>query len=154
MVGLIHLVNFVIIFSSQMTLHRSLTVTHTVLFFLVLFLSSDTSICSTMAFPPFGNSDHVFVLVSIDFSSNSKWDALFHCIAYYTILMLIGMVFVIIWEIFHERIFFNSVLLLLLVSFFEWVQDGINVHIPHHKCQVKPHSSSWLHGFKLLLLLP
>ena len=25
------------------------------------FLSSDTSICSAMAFPPLGNSDHVFV---------------------------------------------------------------------------------------------
>ena len=32
-----------------------------------LFLSSDTSICSTMAFPPFANSNHVFVSVSIDF---------------------------------------------------------------------------------------
>ena len=26
-----------------------------------LFLSSDASICSTMAFPPLGNSDHVAV---------------------------------------------------------------------------------------------
>ena len=23
----------------------------------------------------------------------------------------------------------------------EWVQVGIDVYIPHHKCQVKPHSS-------------
>ena len=46
------------------------------------FLSSDASICSTMAFPPLGNSDHVVVSVSIDFSSNSQQDALFHCIAY------------------------------------------------------------------------
>ena len=45
------------------------------------FLSSYTTICSTMAFPPLGNSDHV-VSVSIDFPSNSQWDALFHCIAY------------------------------------------------------------------------
>ena len=29
---------------------------------LYLFISSDTSICSTMAFPPLGNSDHVIVL--------------------------------------------------------------------------------------------
>ena len=35
-----------------------------------------------MAFPLLGNSDHVFVSVSIDFSSNSQWDASFHCIAY------------------------------------------------------------------------
>ena len=37
-----------------------------------LFLSSDASICSTMAFPPLGNSDHVFVSVSIDFPTNSQ----------------------------------------------------------------------------------
>ena len=47
-----------------------------------LFLSSDASICSTMAFPPLGNSDHVVVSVSTDFPSNSKRDVLFHCIAY------------------------------------------------------------------------
>ena len=47
-----------------------------------LFLSSDASICSTMAFPPLGNSDHVVVSVSIDFPSNSQRDALFHHIAY------------------------------------------------------------------------
>ena len=35
-----------------------------------------------MAFPPLGNSDHVVVSVSIDFPSNSQWDAPFHCIAY------------------------------------------------------------------------
>ena len=46
------------------------------------FLSSDASICSTMAFPPLGNSDHVVVSVSADFPSNSQWDASFHHIAY------------------------------------------------------------------------
>ena len=34
-----------------------------------LFLSSDASICSTKAFPPLENSDHVVVSVSIDFLS-------------------------------------------------------------------------------------
>ena len=47
-----------------------------------LFISSDVIICSTMAFPPLGNSDHVVVLVSIVFRSNSKQDALFYCKAY------------------------------------------------------------------------
>ena len=47
-----------------------------------LFLSSDASICSTMAFSPLGNSDHVVVSVSIDFPSNSQWDAQFYRIAY------------------------------------------------------------------------
>ena len=60
-----------------------------------LFLSSDASICSTMAFPPFGNSDHVVVSVSIDFPVNSNRMPRF--IAWLmTILVLIGMVFVII----------------------------------------------------------
>ena len=47
-----------------------------------LFISSDASICSTMAFPLLGNSDHVVVSVSIDFPTNSKRDAPFHRIAY------------------------------------------------------------------------
>ena len=47
-----------------------------------LFLSSDASICSTMAFPPLRNSDHVFVSVSIDFLTNSQQDTPFHCIAF------------------------------------------------------------------------
>ena len=47
-----------------------------------LFISSDTSICSTVAFPPLGNSDHVVVSVSTDFSSNSQQDAPFYHIAY------------------------------------------------------------------------
>ena len=42
----------------------------------------DASICSTMAFPPLGNSDHVVVSVSIDFAVNSKQDTPFHCLTY------------------------------------------------------------------------
>ena len=45
-------------------------------------ISFDPCICSTMAFPPLGNSDHVVVSVSIDFPSNSQQDAMFHCISY------------------------------------------------------------------------
>ena len=46
-----------------------------------LFLSSDASICPTMAFPPLEDFDHVVNLVSIDFSSNphysrADWDGL------------------------------------------------------------------------------
>ena len=44
---------------------------------------------------------------------------------------------------FHGRISLNSVLLLLLVKFCEWVQVEIDVYIPHWKHQVKPHSSPW-----------
>ena len=49
---------------------------------LYLFVSSDASICSTMAFPPLGNSDHVVVSISIDFPSNSQQDDPFYHIAY------------------------------------------------------------------------
>ena len=41
-----------------------------------LFISSDASICFTMAFPPLENSDHVVVSVSIDFPTNSQRDAI------------------------------------------------------------------------------
>ena len=37
-----------------------------------LFISSDASICSTMAFPLWGYFDHVVVLVSIEFPSDSQ----------------------------------------------------------------------------------
>ena len=47
------------------------------------FLFSGTNICSTMTFPPLRISDHVVVVaVSFDFLPNSKWNALFHHIAY------------------------------------------------------------------------
>ena len=35
-----------------------------------LFISSDASFCSAMAFPPLENTDHEFVLLSIDFPIN------------------------------------------------------------------------------------
>ena len=58
----------------------SLTVTFSYAL-LDLFFSSDASICSTIAFPPSRNYLHVFVSVSIDFTSNSKQDATLHHIA-------------------------------------------------------------------------
>ena len=104
-----------------------------------LLLSSDISTCSTMAFYPLGNSHHIVVSVSIDFPSNSQ-----RFIAQLmTILMLIKVIFVIIWEMFHGRVSLSLVLLLLLVNFIDWVKIGIDVYIPHKKYQVKPHSSPW-----------
>ena len=47
-----------------------------------LFLSSDTSIFSTVAFLPLKNSDHVVASVSIDFPINPKQNALFDRITY------------------------------------------------------------------------
>ena len=47
-----------------------------------LFLSSDASICFTMAFPSLENFSHLVVSVSIDFPINSKQDTPFHRLAY------------------------------------------------------------------------
>ena len=56
---------------------------------------SDTSICSAVVFPPLGNSDHVVVSVFFDFPSfTTDYLASLQCLM--TILVLIGMVFVII----------------------------------------------------------
>ena len=106
--------------------------------FLDLFISSDASICSTKAFLPLGNSDHVVVSVSIDFPSYSQQDAPFHCIAYdYSRA-----------DCDHLRdVPWDDILKLSASAaaseFCEWVQVGIDVYIPHRKYQVKPHSSPW-----------
>ena len=47
-----------------------------------LCLTSEASICSTMAFPPLGNSYHVVVSVSIDIPLSCQRVAPFHRIAY------------------------------------------------------------------------
>ena len=106
--------------------------------FLDLFLSSDASICSTMAFPPLGNSDHVAVSVSIDFPSNSKRYAPFHRRAYdYSRAESDGLCD-------HLRDvpwvdIFKPGASAAASEFCECVQVGIDVYIPHRKCQVKPH---------------
>ena len=107
-----------------------------------LFLFSDTSICSTMAFPLLANSDHVVVSVSIDFPSNSQRDAPFHRIAYdYSRAD---------WDGLRDHLrdvpwedIFKLSASAAASEFCEWVQVGIDVYIPHRKYQVKPHSSSW-----------
>ena len=107
-----------------------------------LLLSSDASICSTMAFSPLGNSAHVVVSVSIDFPINSKQDTPFHCVAYdYSRAD---------WDGLHDHLRdvpWEDILKLgastAASEFCEWVQVGIDVYIPHRKYQVKPHSSPW-----------
>ena len=115
-----------------------------------LFISSDARICSTMAFPPLGNSDHVVVSVSIDFMPNSKRDTPFHRIDY-DYSCADWTVSVIIWEMLHGRISINSILLLLLVNLvsevrFELMYISLIVNIRSTFTQ--------LHGSQLLLLLP
>ena len=91
-----------------------------------------------------GNSDF------LDFPTNSKRDALFHCIGYgYSGADWDGLcdhLRDVPWEnIFKLRASAAA------SDFCEWVQVGIYMYIPYRKNQVKPHSS---HGFQLLVLLP
>ena len=91
-----------------------------------------------MALPPLGNSDHVVVSVSIHFPSNSQWDAPFHRIAYdYSCAG---------WDGLRDHLrdvpcedIFKLGASAVASEFCEWVQVGIDVYIPHHKYQVKPH---------------
>ena len=113
-----------------------------------LFLSSEATICFTMAFPPLGNSDHVVVSVSIDFPTNSQRDDPFHYIAYdYSRAD---------WDGLRDhlrdgRISLNLVLLLLLVNFVSGFRleltyisliENIRLSLIH------------LHSFQQLVLLP
>ena len=106
------------------------------------FISSDAIICSTIAFPPLGNSNHVVVSVSIDVPSDSQQDALFHCIAYdYSHAD---------WDGLHDHLrdvpwedIFKLGASAAASEFCEWVQVGTDVYIPHRKYQVKPRSSPW-----------
>ena len=94
-----------------------------------LFISSDASICSTMAFPPLGNSDQVSASVSIDFPSYSQQDPPFHHIAYdYSHVDWDGVCD-------HLRNLLSEDIFKLSASaaaseFCEWVQVGIVVYIP------------------------
>ena len=88
-----------------------------------------------------GNCDHV-VPVSINFLSNLQWDAPFHCLAYdYSHAD---------WDGLHHHlraVLWKNIFKLsasgAVSEFCEWVQVGIDVYIPHHKYQIKPHSSPW-----------
>ena len=95
-----------------------------------------------MAFPPLGNSDHVVVSVSIDFPINSKQDASFHRLAYdYSCADWDGLcdhLRDVPWED-----IFKLCASVAASEFCEWVQVRIDVYIPHHNYQVKPHSSPW-----------
>ena len=110
-----------------------------------LFISSDASICSRMAFPPLGNSDHVVVSVSIDFSFKFTTPC---PVSSHSVWLLSRWL---IWEIFYGRISLNSVLVLLLINFvcqfrlelmYISLIVSINSSLIHH------------HGLQLLVLLP
>ena len=114
----------------------------TLKFLVDFFLCSHSRISSTMTFPPLGNSDHVIVSVSIDFPTNSQQDAPFHRIAYdYSRADWDGLrdhLRDVPWEDIFKLGAFAAA-----SEFCKWVQVGIDVYIPHHNYQVKPHASPW-----------
>ena len=111
-----------------------------------LFLSSDTSICSTMALPPLGNSHHVVISDPIDFPSNSKRHAPFPCMAY-DILVVFRKVFVII----YGKVSLSLLLQMLLVNFV----SRLKLELMYTSLIISMRSSlTNLHGFQLLELLP
>ena len=106
---------------------------------------SDSSICSTMPFPSiwkFWSCCLSFHWLSIIFTMGYLVS---HCLW----LVLIGTVFVIIWEMFHERISLISASV-AASEFCEWVQVGIDVTL----IESIRSSLTNLYGFHLLVLLP
>ena len=103
------------------------------------FLSFDTSICSTMAFPPLRNSNLVVVSVSIHCRTYSQQTAPFHRNDYSRAD----------WDGLCDHFrdvpwknIFKLGASAAAGEFCEWAQVGNDVYIPHRKYQVKPHSSS------------
>ena len=106
-----------------------------------LFLTSDASICSTMAIPPLGNSARVAVSVPTDFPTNSQRDAPFHRIAYDYSRADWDDLRDHLRDVPWEDIFKLSASAAAAASeFCEWIQVGIAVYISHRKYQVKYHS--------------
>ena len=95
-----------------------------------------------MAFPPLGNTDHVVASTSIDFPSNSKWDALFLFIAYdYSLAD---------WDCLcdHSRDgswddIFKLFTPAAATEFCAWFHVGFDGKIHHCKCKVKSHICLW-----------
>ena len=116
-----------------------------------LFLTFDSSICSTMTFPPLENFDHVVFSVSIDFPSNSQRDAPFHHIGYDNSCAD--------WHglLDHLRdVPWDDILKLgasaAASEFCGWVQVRIDVYVSF--IESIRSSLTHLHGFQLFVLLP
>ena len=148
-----NLVNSVIIFLSQMTLLRWSTFLlgfqTAILIVLLLWISSDASICSTIAFRPLGN---FLILSQFSLTFHQIDNGMPHFIAQLmTILVLIGMVFMSILEIFHGRTSLSLVFLLYVVNFV----SGSRLEVMHVSLIENIRSNIiHLHGFQLLVLLP
>ena len=103
-----------------------------------LFLSSDATLCSTMAFPPFRNSNHVVASISrLSIKLTMGW--LFHHMAYDYSHIDCDSLCEHLRDVPWEDIFKLSAS--ATSEFCEWVQVGTDVYIIHWKNKVKPDSS-------------
>ena len=127
LVELIDLVGSVIIFLSQNNLTQMVNFP---MDWIYLFLLAPIFVLQWL---PLHWEILIMFSLSMDFLTNSKQDALFHCM---TILMLIRMAFVSMGE--YHWIYASG--------FCKWAQVGIDVYILHLKYQVKPDSSWWFSG--------
>ena len=149
-----HLLMFLETLTSQTTLlrwltflPRSLYVIVTILLFLDLIISSDSSFVLQWLSLHWETLIIFLVSVSIDFSSHSQQDALFHRNAYdcsrtaYDYADWDGLCDHL-RDVTWEDIFRLSAST-AASEFYEWVQVGIDAYVLHRKYQVKPHSSLW-----------
>ena len=146
--GTDRLVNYVIIFLSQMTLSRWLTFLLASQTVILMVLLCSNFLLLMLQFVLRWFSLHweiliyVVVSMSIEFTLNSQQDAPFHHIAYdYSRAD---------WDGLHDHLrdvpwkdIFKLGASAAASEFYEWLQVGIDVYIPPRKHQVKPHSSPW-----------
>ena len=114
-----------------------------------LFISSDDSICFTMAFPPVGTSDHVVISVFIDFPISWKQDAPFQ----HSLLLFLCWLWWSMWS--FERCsmggYLQTLLLLLPVNFV----SGFRLELMYVSLIVSTRSNlTHLHGWQQFVLLP
>ena len=148
------MVNSVVIFLSQATLLKWLTCiigSHTAILTVLLFWISFFLLALVIVLQWFSLHWEIMIMLlsqfslSFDHIHNGKPRFIALLI---TVLILIEMVFLIIWEMFHGRISLNSMLLLLLVSFVSLFRLELM-----YMSFIRP-SLTHLHDFQLLLLLP
>ena len=113
-----------------------------------LFISSDATVCSRMAFSLLGNSN--VVSVCIDIPTNSKPDVPFHRIAYDSSCANSDGLRDHLIDVSQDDIF-KLYASPAASKFDEWVQVGIDVYISYRKHQDT--NLTQLHGFQLLVLL-
>ena len=103
-----------------------------------------------MSFPPLEIFDHILVSAYFDFPLNSKQNVPFHSIAYdYSHAdwdALLDHLRNVPWEV-----IFKLIASTVANGFFDWVQVGIYVYIPHLSIRSNP---THLHGFQQFVLLP